>query len=154
MKSNTIKYSPEWAGQDLDNDVVLAKFARRLKANPGGIVTPYWRCRLTDWLIYDTTIRNCGMRVESIDSAFVTLSAHCAGIRTDGICLDAVFKIPTRSFKTPDLVKIIGPHRYHKNGPACWFTWFPAEDDRRISPCNILELVWWYDETRDEHAGK
>lgn len=51
--------------------------------------------------------------------------------------------------KTPDLVKMIGPHRYHKNGPVCRFEWFPRLDDRRITPCHIVRLEWWYDESYD-----
>lgn len=145
-----MKSKPEWVGQDLDADDVRSRFLRQLRRSPKGFTTPYWNNGFINWLVYECTINPCGLRVKSIEELFVTLCAHCAGVQTEGICLDATFKVPTRMFKTPDLVKMIGPYRYHKNGPVCRFEWFPRRDDRRIAPCHIVQLEWWYDESYDE----
>lgn len=145
-----INYQKRWVGQELDDDAVRKKFIRHLKKWHNEFTTPYWKSDFIDWLIYDCTIHPCGLSVESIDEMFVTLCAHCAGVQTEGICLDATFKVPTRMFKTPDFVKMIGPYRYHKHGPACRFAWFPRADDERISARHITELRWWYDECEDE----
>ena len=52
--------------------------------------------------------------------------------------------------KTQDFIKMIGPYRYHKNGPAMRFEWFPKMNDQRIDPVYITEMAWWYDEFYDE----
>ena len=139
-----------WVGADLDNEANRRKFIRFLKGWHNEMTTPYWDTPFVNWLIYECTIHPCGLRVESITEDFVTLCAHCAGVQTEGICLDATFKVPTRMFKTPDLVKMIGPYRYHKNGPAMRFEWFPGMNDKRVGPEHIAELAWWYDESYDE----
>lgn len=145
-----VDYLKRWVGQELNDDATRKGFVRHLKRWHNEFTTPYWKSDFNDWLIYDCTIHPCGLSVESIDEMFVTLCAHCVGVQTEGICLDATFKVPTRMFKTPDLVKMIGPYRYHKHGPACRFAWYPRMDDRRISACHITELRWWYDECEDE----
>lgn len=80
----------------------------------------------------------------------MTLCAHCEGVQTQGICLDAIFKVPTAYFTMADFVKMIGPYRYHKHGPACRFEWFPRLNDPRIGDKNIVELRWWYDGSYDD----
>lgn len=145
-----VDYLKRWVGQELNDDATRKRFIRHLKRWHNEFTTPYWKSDFNDWLIYDCTVHPCGLSVESIDEMFVTLCAHCAGVQTEGICLDATFKVPTRLFKTPDLVKMVGPYRYHKHGPACRFAWYPRMDDKRISACHITELRWWYDECEDE----
>ena len=145
-----IDYLERWVGQELNDDATRKRFIRHLKRWHNEFTTPYWKSDFNDWLIYDCTVHPCGLSVESIDEMFVTLCAHCVGVQTEGICLDATFKVPTRMFKTPDFVKMIGPYRYHKHGPACRFAWFPRADDERISARHITELRWWYDECEDE----
>ena len=147
-----VSYQKRWVGQELDDPAVRKKFIRHLKRWHNEFTTPYWKSQFIDWLVYESTIQPCGLSVESIDSSFVTLCAHCAGVQTEGICLDAVFKVPVRIFHTADLVKMIGPYRYYKHGPACRFEWFPKMDDKRILPCYITERRWWYDESEDENA--
>lgn len=145
-----IDHLKRWVGSEFDDDAVRARFVRHLKRWHNEFTTPYWKSNFNDWLIYECTIGPCGLSVEHIDMSYVTLCAHCAGVQTDGICLDAVFRVPTQEFRTQDLVKMIGPYRYHKNGPAMRFEWFPRVTDKRISPCHISELRWWYDGTNDE----
>lgn len=147
-----VNYLKRWVGQELDNPVVRKRFIRHLKRWHNEFTTPYWSCEFIDWLIYECTIHPCGLRVESITEDFVTMCAHCAGVQTEGICMDATFKVPTDEFKTPDLVKMIGPYRHHKHGPATRFEWFPRPDDPRIHESYITELAWWYDESEDETA--
>lgn len=147
-----IDYVKRWVGKDLNDDRTRKRFVYHLKGWYNKFTTPYWKNPFIDWLVYESTIRPCGLSVESIDEAVVTLRAHCAGVQTEGICLDAIFKVPTTEFTTSDFVKMIGPYRYHKHGPACRFEWFPRSNDKRISPCHIAELRWWYDEHEDENA--
>ena len=140
-----IDYVKRWVGKDFDDDAVRRRFIRHLMSWHNEFTTPYWKSDFNDWLIYEGTIKPCGLRVESITEDFVTLLANCAGVQTDGICLDATFKVPTTDFTVSELVTMIGPFRYHRNGPAVRFTWYPRIRDGRIKPCYITELVWWYD---------
>lgn len=145
-----VNYVKRWVGQDLDDAAVRKKFIRHLKRWHNEFTTPYWKSAFIDMLVYEFTIHPCGLRVETIDESFVKLRAHAAGVQTEGICLDAAFMAPTTEFRTPDLVKMIGPYRYCKHGPAMRFEWFPRLDDPRINPKYITELTWWYDEFYDE----
>ena len=145
-----VNYQKRWVGQELDDDATRKKFIRHLKRWHNEFTTPYWKSDFNDWLIYDCTVHPCGLQVDSIAKDFVTLCANCEGVQTEGICLDVTFKVPTKLFKTQDLVKMIGPYRYHKNGPAMRFEWFPEMDDPRINPIYITEMSWWYDEFYDE----
>lgn len=141
---------PKWFGLELDDSVHRGKMVRSLKRHGKPVTTPYWNSDFVNWLIYECTIHPCGLHVESIDEEKVTLCAHCAGVQTEGICLDATFEVPTRMFFTPDFVKMIGPYRYHKHGPACRFAWYPRVSDPRVDPKYITELEWWYDPSEDE----
>ena len=145
-----VNYQKRWVGQELDDPVVRKKFIRHLKKWHNEFTTPWWDCGFNKWLVYGATIQPCGLSVESIAEGVVTLIADCTGVQTEGICLEATFRIPTTMFQTPDLMKMIGPYRYHKNGSAMRFEWFPRMDDKRISACHITELRWWYDECEDE----
>lgn len=140
----------QWEGVDLDNDANRAKFVRFLKGWHGEMTTGYWESGFTRWLVYDCTVRPCGLRVEKISEDFVTLCAHCAGVQTEGICLDATFMVPTAKFKPAELYNMIGPYRWHIHGPACMFTWAPRRSDGRVDPMYITELSWWYDEVYDK----
>lgn len=143
-------YLKRWVGKDFNRDRTRKRFIEHLKGWHNEFTTPYWRSAFIDWLVYEATIHPCGLRVKSITEDFVTLCAHCAGVQTEGICLDATFKVPTDRFKTVDLVKMIGPHRYHRHGPVMRFEWFPKLTDPRIDPKYITELAWWYDNYYDE----
>ena len=145
-----VNYQKRWVGQELDDDAVRKRFIRHLKKWHNEFTTPWWDCGFNRWLVYECTIHPCGLGVESIAEDTVTLCAHCAGVQTEGICLDVTFKVPTKLFKTPDLMKIIGPYRYHKNGPEMRFEWFPRINDQRIDPVYITEMAWWYDEFYEE----
>lgn len=141
---------PKWFGLELDKDSNRNILLRSLKRRRDCVSTPYWNSDFVNWLIYECTIHHCGVSVESIDNEVVTLCAHCAGVQTQGICLDAIFKVPTADFTMADFVKMIGPYRYHKHGPACRFEWFPRLNDPRIGDKNIVELRWWYDGFYDD----
>lgn len=147
-----VNYMKRWVGQELDDNAVRKKFIRHLKRWHNGFTTPWWDCGFNKWLVYGATIQPCGLIVESIAEGVVTLVADCTGVQTEGICLEATFKVPTKLFKTQDLVKMIGPYRYHKNGPAMRFEWFPEMDDPRINPIYITDMAWWYDPVYDESA--
>ena len=141
---------PKWFGLELDDDANRDILLRSLKRRRDCVTTPYWNSNFVNWLIYECTIHPCGVSVESIDKEVVTLCAHCEGVQTQGICLDAIFKVPTADFTMADFVKMIGPYRYHKHGPAFWFEWFPRLNDTRIGDKNIVELRWWYDGFYDD----
>lgn len=127
------------------------RLANWLKKNvKGSCTTPFFADPFVDWLIYDCTIGPCGLRLESIEEDVVTFEANCSGVQTQGICLSATFRIPTKEFTTADFVKMIGPYRYHKHGPVCRFEWFPQLDDPRLTGENVTELEWWYDDYYDE----
>ena len=145
-----VDYQKRWVGQELDDPFVRKIFIRHLKRWHNEFTTRWWDCGFNQWLVYECTINPCGLKIDSIAEDVVTMRAHCDGIQTEGICLEATFKVPTKLFKTSDLVKIIGPHRHHKNGPATRFEWFPKLDDPRINPIYITEMSWWYDESYDE----
>lgn len=145
-----VNYQKRWVGQELDDDAVRKKFIRHLKRWHNEFTTPYWKSNFNDWLIYECTVHHCGLHVKSIDEEVVTLCAYCVGIQTEGICLNVTFKVPTKLFKISDLAMMIGPYRYHKNGPATRFEWYPKLDDTRINPVYITEMAWWYDESKDE----
>ena len=145
-----VNYQKRWVGQELDDDAVRKRFIRHLKKWHNEFTTPWWDCDFNKWLVYECTINPCGLKVDSIAEDVVTMRAQCDGVQTEGICLEATFKVPTKLFKTPDLVKMIGPYRYHKNGPAIRFEWFPKMNDQRIDPVYITEMAWWYDEFYDE----
>lgn len=147
---NKVNYQKRWVGKELDDSDVRKKFIRHLKRWHNEFTTPWWGCDFNKWLVYECTISPCGLQVDSIARDAVTLCAHCDGVQTEGICLDVTFKVPMKLFKTPDLVKMIGPYRYHNNGPAMRFEWFPKMDDPRINPIYITEMSWWYDEFYDE----
>lgn len=144
---------PKWFGLELDDDGSRAAMLRSLKRRAKPVTTPYWKSGFVDWLVYEGTIRPCGLHVESIDEEKVTLCAHCVGVQTEGICLDATFEVPTADFDTKDIVRMVGPYRYHKHGPACRFEWFPRVTDPRVGSANITELEWWYDPFYDEKGG-
>lgn len=134
---------------NLDNHT--RRLANWLKKNiKGSCVTPFIVDPFVDWLIYDCTVFPCGLRLESIEEDVVTFEANCSGVQTQGICLSATFRIPTKDFAAEDFVKMIGPYRYCKDGPVCRFTWFPESGDPRLTAENITELEWWYDEFYDE----
>ena len=140
----------KWFGLELDEDANRDILLRSLKRRRDCVSTPYWNSDFVNWLIYECTIHPCGVHVESIDEEVVTLCAHCEGVQTQGICLDAIFKVPTADFTMADFVKMIGPYRYHKHGPAFRFEWFPRLNDTRIGYKNIVELRWWYDGFYDD----
>lgn len=140
---------PKWFGLELEDDANRDILLRSLKRRSDCVKTPYWDSNFVNWLIYDCTIDSCGVHVESIGKYVVTLCAHCAGVQTQGICMEAIFNVPTADFTTADFVKMIGPHRYHKNGPVFQFEWFPSLNDPRIDAKHIDELMWWYDASYD-----
>lgn len=142
--------TPRWFGLELNDAVYRAIMLRSLKRRAKPVTTPYWKSDFVDWLVYECTIRPCGLRVGSIDEEKVTLCAHCAGVQTEGICLDATFEVPTADFGTKDFARMIGPYRYHRHGPACRFEWYPDVSDPRVAPDKITELDWWYDPSKDE----
>ena len=145
-----VNYQKRWVGQELDDSVVRKKFIRHLKRWHNEFTTPWWDCGFNKWLVYGATIQPCGLHVESIAEGVVTLTADCTGVQTEGICLEVTFRVPTTMFQTPDLMKMIGPYRYQKNGPVTRFKWFPENDDPRINPIYITEMAWWYDPVYDE----
>lgn len=145
-----VNYQKRWVGQELDDDAVRKRFIRHLKRWHNEFTTPWWDCKFNKWLVYECTINPCGVHVESITEGAVTLSARCSGAQTEGICLEATFMVPLAMFQVPDLMKMIGPYRYSKNGPVTRFEWFPKMGDMRIDPVYITEMAWWYDEFYDE----
>ena len=145
-----VNYMKRWVGQELDDESVRKRFIRHLKKWHNEFTTPWWDCGFNKWLVYGATIQPCGLRVESIAEGIVTLIADCTEVQTEGICLEVTFRIPTTMFQTPDLMKMIGPYRYQKNGPVTRFKWFPENDDPRINPIYITDMAWWYDSRYDE----
>lgn len=146
-----VNYQKRWVGQELDDPTVRKKFIRHLKKWHNEFTTPWWDCGFNRRFVYERAIHQCGLRVDLISEDAVTLYVNCAGVQTtEGICLCVTFKVPTKLFKTPDLVKMIGPYRYHKNGPAMRFEWFPKKNDPRINPIYITEMEWWYNELYDQ----
>ena len=143
-----------WVGRELDDDAVRKRFIRHLKRWHNEFTTPWWDCGFNRWLVYECTIGPCGLRVDSIAEDVVTLIADCSGVQTEGICLEVTFRVPTKLFKTPDFVKMIGPYRHHRNGPATRFGWYPSLGDPRIDPVYVTEMAWWYDEFHDESGDE
>lgn len=143
-------YQALFVGKELDDDKLRKTFREHLMNWHNEFTTPYWDCGFVNWLIYEGTIGPCGLMVDSIDRCFVKLHADGAGVQQEGICLTARFKVPTDSFTKDELAKMIGPTKYTEHGPSFRFEWFPKSTDRRVQPCYIEELEWYYDSSYDE----
>ena len=147
----------KWIGQEFEDNETRKRFRRSLitalrnwragKRETSEVETPYWKSDFNDWLVYESTLLPCGCKVESITPQFVTFSAYCSGVSSEGICLDAEFVIPTSEFTRAQLKQMVHTFEYYPT----------SQSDKGVSygPFTkteyISRLTWWYDDSYDEN---
>lgn len=155
------KLNLHWVGKQFDDDEVRRKFRKVLmerarkhrkdRDSQQCVLTPYWHSDFNDWLIYESTVKCCGVVCTERNDEVCLFEADTTGVQTEGICCVAHFEIPTREFTPKQLKEIV---------PGCG-EYFPLKEWRlpggiwRIdygpfsNPAYVKRLEWWYDEWED-----
>ena len=149
-----------WFGKDFDDKRARGCLRRALmrrakeyakgKREDPSLVTPYWKSDFNDWMLYESTIKCCGVVCVERDDDLCVFEADTSGVQNEGICMIARFEIPTREFtkrQLKDIVPSCGeyfPERT-KRVDGKWQTGYgPFENEKYIK-----SLSWWYDEWED-----